>query len=256
MHAFRKKNQTIAAQSFSRKGPFDFSLRPSILLAMPYETLSGQSCYTASEAQKLLDRINASSDAKIKEISGQWLYYIDLKVSDTLDKVKQLLEVADLLKPSENGGTTVQAYVTPRMISPWSSKATSIAHVCGLRDRVCRIERGRIITIKFEDQFEEPFDGEKALSFRDVIYDRMTEVLSVQQPTMDSIFADGAQRPLVVVDIFADNQDPFSVLQDYNQEMGLALGQSDMEYLVDTFTKLGRPPNDIELFTFAQINSE
>lgn len=223
---------------------------------MPYEILTGRSCYTASEAQKLLDRINASSHAKVKEISGQWIYYLDLKASDTLDKVKQLLEVADPLKISEHGGKTVQAYVTPRMISPWSSKATSIAHVCGLRDNVRRIERGRTIVIKFEDQSVEPADAEQALAFRDIIHDRMTERIDVRQPTMDSIFADGAQSPLVVVDIFASGRDPLSVLQEYNQEMGLALGRSDMEYLVDTFTKLGRPPNDIELFTFAQINSE
>jgi phosphoribosylformylglycinamidine synthase len=38
--------------------------------------------------------------------------------------------------------------------------------------------------------------------------------------------------------------------------MGLSLDESEMQYLVDTFTKLGRPPHDVELFMFAQVNSE
>jgi phosphoribosylformylglycinamidine synthase len=42
-------------------------------------------------------------------------------------------------------------YITPRNISPWSSKATSIAWVCGLKTQVQRIERGRAILVRFAE---------------------------------------------------------------------------------------------------------
>lgn len=44
-------------------------------------------------------------------------------------------------------------YVTPRNISPWSSKATCIAYVCGLKEEIRRIERGRVILVQFSELF-------------------------------------------------------------------------------------------------------
>ncbi|KAF3764371.1 catalytic activity protein [Cryphonectria parasitica EP155] len=220
---------------------------------MPHETLIGGSCYTASEAQKLLNRINKQASVKAQSIHGNWLYYIDLKQGQAgLDKVQQLLQVSDASKltfAAENG---VTLYISPRNISPWSSKATSIAHVCGLKEQVHRVERGRVITI----QFEGPHDGPDDLSFRDIIHDRMTETITTEQPSLDAMFLEGDRAPLVVVDIFADGGEPLSVLQEYNQKMGLALSPEEMQYLVDVYTKLGRPPHDVELFMFAQVNSE
>lgn len=228
---------------------------------MPHEVLVGGSCYTASEAQKLLDRINKQqSSAQVQAIHGNWLYYVDLKQGDTgLDKVKQLLQlpvdapttVTGLSAQSDNAAAL---YITPRNISPWSSKATSIAHVCGLRDQVHRIERGRVVTIDFAPSASPhaPADA----PFRDFIYDRMTELITSEQPSLDLMFVEGERAPLVVVDIFSVARDPLFVLEEYNQKMGLALSQEEMEYLVDVYTKLGRPPHDVELFMFAQVNSE
>lgn len=217
---------------------------------MPHETIVGGSCYTASEAQKLLGRINKQSDVKVKAIQGNWLYYVDLKKGQAgLDKLQQLLQVnaSTSVPATENG---LQIYITPRNISPWSSKATSIAHVCGLKEQVHRVERGRVITIEFEGS------AQNDLPFRDVIHDRMTETITTELPSMDAMFVEGERAPLVVVDIFASGQEPLSTLADYNKKMGLALSQDEMQYLVDAYTKLGRPPHDVELFMFAQVNSE
>ena len=63
-------------------------------------------------------------------------------------------------------------YVSPRKgtISPWSSKATSIAHVCGLEKVVERIERGVLFGLEVEG-------GQVDVKmFADLLYDRMTEV--------------------------------------------------------------------------------
>lgn len=228
---------------------------------MPHEILVGGSCYTVSEAQKLLDRINKQhSSVQVQSIRGNWLYYVDLKQGAAgLDKVKLLLQLptdapTTATALSTRSDDTVALYITPRNISPWSSKATSIAHVCGLKDQVHRIERGRVVTIDFAPSGSPR--AEAGLSFRNFIYDRMTEIITSEQPSLDLMFIEGERAPLVIVDIFAAAQEPLSVLQEYNQKMGLALSQEEMEYLVDVYTKLGRPPHDVELFMFAQVNSE
>lgn len=222
---------------------------------MPYEVLIGGSCYTASEEKKLLNRINAKSYARVRQIRGQWIYYAHLSSEGVLDKVKkQLLQVTDQLRghPLKRGGKYVEIHITPRYISPWSSKATSITHVCGLKDQVYRIERGRSIVI----EFDEPYNGEQDLPFRDIIYDRMTENFSLEPPPMDQMFAEGTRKPLEVVDIFSDGRGPLAALQDYNRQMGLGLDQVSMDYIVSEYKNLGRSPNDIELFMWAQVNSE
>ena len=58
-------------------------------------------------------------------------------------------------------------------ISPWSSKATSIAHVCGLKGYVKRIERGVLFSVVFEKEIE--FDGVFG-GADNVLFDRMTQV--------------------------------------------------------------------------------
>ncbi|KAH6654247.1 CobB/CobQ-like glutamine amidotransferase domain-containing protein [Truncatella angustata] len=223
---------------------------------MSHEVLAGLSCFTTAEAQKLLARINELSQVKVKDIRGHWLYFVDFKTTGKpgRDQVEQLLDLDYTQESSTaNGDKSLDIYITPRnTVSPWSSKATAIAHVCGLKETLNRIERGRCVTIEFES----PFSGEQALSFRDIIYDRMTESLTFEPPSTVDMFSAGAQSSLAVVDIFAGAQEPIAVLQEYNQKKGLGLDQAEVEYLVGVFQKLGRPPHDVELFMFAQVNSE
>ncbi|KAI0155935.1 CobB/CobQ-like glutamine amidotransferase domain-containing protein [Pestalotiopsis sp. NC0098] len=224
---------------------------------MSHEVLTGLSCFTTAEAQKLLARINDLSQVKVNDISGHWLYFVDFKSVDKSgrDQVEQLLDLdyTNEAAAAQDANNSLNIYITPRnTVSPWSSKATAIAHVCGLKDTVNRLERGKRITI----QFDAPFSGEQALTFRDVIYDRMTESLTFDPPSTAEMFSAGSQSPLVVVDIFAGAQEPLTILQEYNKKKGLGLDQAEMEYLVGVFQKLGRPPHDVELFMFAQVNSE
>lgn len=89
----------------------------------------GGECFTESEAAKLKTRIN-KGNVQVEDISGIWIHYAHLRQSDveTISKIEQLL--------SSKGKETLPLqpnsqlyYITPRNISPWSSKATSIAHV-------------------------------------------------------------------------------------------------------------------------------
>ena len=145
-------------------------------------------------------------------------------------------------------------YVTPRegSISPWSSKATSIAHVCGLEKVVHRMERGILFAASFET-----LPNVDEISEQDVLHDRMTEHISLHSPDMDAMFSQKPPEPLQRVDLLSGGTDPKIALQKANVDLGLALDESEMDYLIDAYAnQLKRNPTDVELFMFAQVNSE
>ncbi len=222
---------------------------------MAYQTFVGHSCYTVPETAKLLKRIEREAQhLKVTAISGKYQYYADL-TSPGLD-TRPLQELLQLPAHPHSSQTqpdaySVTVYVHPRNISPWSSQASLIAEVVGLKSLVRRLERGRVITITFEQPFEDP-----DVPFKDVIYDRMTETFSSRPPDLSEMFAERVRRPLEIIDIFAPDTTPSAVLEEYNTRKGLSLDSSEIEYLVKLFSKLGRAPHDIELFSFAQVNSE
>ncbi|KFH40237.1 Phosphoribosylformylglycinamidine synthase-like protein [Hapsidospora chrysogenum ATCC 11550] len=226
--------------------------------------LIGGSAFTSTQAEELRARINNQNPAPqvpVAGLRGVWVYYVHLKPSSSPNqaadlvrgKLTQWLDLPDQNTSSipANSDNTTTYYISPRNVSPWSSKGTSITHVCGLRDHVERIERGKAITITFE----EAFDGD-SIQFKDALSDRMTESLSTAKPDLNVMFQEGQRYPLEIVDIFADGASPLDVLRDYNKKCGLALDESEMEYLVEVFRRQGRPPHDVELFMFAQVNSE
>lgn len=151
---------------------------------------------------------------------------------------------------------SVLVRILPRAgtISPWSSKATDIATICGLGDFVERIERGLSLLITAQPGFPllqhlQQLKGELLTS----VYDRMTQTLFINDntPQHDDLFAHHSPKPLVHVDISGDN------LIKANKDLGLALDQGEIDYLVNAFNNvIGRKPTDVELFMFAQVNSE
>src|SRR5262245_20331379 len=87
----------------------------------------------------------------ITSISARFVHFVD--VERDLDAAERaLLERLLTYGPREAAGAGrvagAQLVVVPRFgtISPWSSKATDIAHVCGLA-AVKRIERGIVWTL-------------------------------------------------------------------------------------------------------------
>ncbi|KAF4120232.1 phosphoribosylformylglycinamidine synthase [Geosmithia morbida] len=223
--------------------------------------LVGRSAFTAAEAEELRARINGQSPSvPVASLRGSWVYFVKAKtpssVAVIVEKLTRWLDLPDqedesVVLPSANDATTTTYYISPRNISPWSSKGTSIAGVCGLGEHLERIERGRAVTVTFEA----PCDGE-AVEFKNLLSDRMTEAMTTTPPDLAAMFREGQRFPLEIVDIFAGPAEPLDVLRDYNDKCGLALDESEMEYLVEVFRKQGRPPHDVELFMFAQVNSE
>lgn len=150
-------------------------------------------------------------------------------------------------------------YVTPRAgtISPWSSQATAQASSGGLQTFVKRIERGTIFAV-LSDDLTCHWDGSSIPpAWTNQLYDRMTQEISVRPPNLSIVFGEGT--PCKAKSIKIRNRDGSTskdALQMANTEMGLALDTSDLDYLVDAYDHLGRDPMDVELFMFAQVNSE
>jgi phosphoribosylformylglycinamidine synthase len=129
----------------------------------------------------------------------------------------------------------------PGTISPWSSKATDIARICGLGE-VRRIERG--VRYRVAGAVVDVPALQRAL------HDRMTEAVLPALEEAERLFARQQPRPLRTLP--ADR----AALARANTELGLALSPDEIDYLVEAFAALGRPPTDVELMMFAQANSE
>jgi phosphoribosylformylglycinamidine synthase len=142
--------------------------------------------------------------------------------------------------------------VVPRLgtISPWSTKATDIAHCCGLK-QIRRIERG--VAWYFAKSEGSPLAAAEREDLVPLIHDRMVENVLPDITQASQLFREDAPSALRVVDVTAGGR---QALVEANREWGLALSEDEIDYLVENFTRLGRNPTDVELMMFAQANSE
>ncbi len=140
--------------------------------------------------------------------------------------------------------------VVPRIgtISPWSSKATDIAHNCGL-PQLLRIERGIAYYLELPDGRQDSLRSEVAAC----LHDRMVEEVLPELEMAAGLFQQQAPRPLRHIDLLGGGA---RALAEANRELGLALAEEEMDYLLDSFRQLQRNPTDVELMMFAQANSE
>jgi len=148
------------------------------------------------------------------------------------------------------GASVVERVVIPRpgTVSPWSSKATDIAHRCGL-DSVARIERG----IRYAIGFGERAGDALASRLDPLLHDRMIEAVVGHTDDARVLFARVDARPMRSIGVRFGGRD---ALVAANRELGLALSADEIDYLVAAFAALGRDPTDVELTMFAQANSE
>lgn len=213
----------------------------------------GASAFSEFRGQALASLVGA------RDVQGQYIHYVELAGSldsDSYALLEKLLTNGQHVEATEKEGESASVlYVLPRpgTISPWSSKATSIAHVCGLRKVVHRIERGIKVTVSFDN------GASLDRANLDFLHDRMTETISENEPDLNFLFVQQEPGTLGTYDLYSGGQPPIEILQDLNRKLGLALDASEIQYLVEAYSKDGpvpRNPTDVELFMFAQVNSE
>ncbi|MDQ7730799.1 phosphoribosylformylglycinamidine synthase [Halomonas sp. SpR8] len=198
---------------------------------------------------------------EVEALTAHYVHFIDVHSHDRHEALndaarERLVQLLDYV-PDYGTHSSVEVperaqrfLVVPRLgtQSPWSSKATDIAHNCDL-GQISRIERGIDYRISFTAMPDE--EGLKALTA--LLHDRMTETVLADASDAAKLFAQHDPAPLGSVDILKGGRDALAAA---NQALGLALAEDEIDYLVDAFNELGRNPSDVELMMFAQANSE
>ncbi|RMX06478.1 phosphoribosylformylglycinamidine synthase [Corticibacter populi] len=206
-------------------------------------------------AQKLLPLLQAIHP-KIEAIAARYLHLVATEAAPDAELTGQLARLLEYGEPFVEGAAVATVLVTPRVgtLSPWASKATDIAHNCGLA--VKRIERA----VEYRIQLKKGLLG-KAESLSDaqwqqlaaLLHDRMTESVLPGREAVPALFETLPAAPIETVDVLGGGR---AALEASNRAWGLALADDEIDYLVTAFTQLGRNPTDVELMMFAQANSE
>ncbi|MEP6588840.1 MAG: phosphoribosylformylglycinamidine synthase, partial [Polaromonas sp.] len=219
----------------------------------------GISALSDFRIQQLLPRLQGIHE-KIVGISARFIHLVatgELPSETLKTRLAALLSYGEPCNPSAaNAADSVLFIVSPRFgtVSPWASKATDIAHNCGLA--VKRIER---IT-EYRLALKSGFFSKPALTEAQreqvaaLLHDRMTEsVMTEQVQAAAGLFTELQGEPLQTIDVLEGGK---AALEQANTKFGLALAADEIDYLVNAFTQLRRNPTDVELMMFAQANSE
>jgi len=211
--------------------------------------LRGAPALSSFRSQKLLANLQQAVPGVIA-VSSEFVHLAHVSAPLTED---QLLVLKQLLTYGPKAEREVSHQgelflVVPRLgtISPWASKATDIAKNTGL-EQVKRLERG----IAYYIQGEVTAADRTALA--SLLHDRMVETVFDSLDAAEQLFISQDPAPQTTVDILGGGRE---ALVAANRSLGLALADDEIDYLVDSFQKLGRNPVDVELMMFAQANSE
>ena len=212
--------------------------------------LAGSVALSEFRRTKLLNTLQAAVPS-VTAIKAEYTHFVranrDLS-ADEQARLKTLLTYEEVQGDHQFNGTLF--VVTPRAgtISPWSSKATDIAHNCGL-SMIERIERG----IAYDVQASQALSDTERDTLAALLHDRMTEMVLNDLQDAVVLFSEAEPAPLRYVDITGDAK---TALAQANKDWGLALSADEIDYLAENYAELGRNPTDVELMMFAQANSE
>lgn len=196
---------------------------------------------------------------ELLQVQAHYLHIVhsDQSLSaSTLEVLEQLLDYGAQPAseaPDQASSTSMPSLVvSPRSgtISPWSSKATDIAHNCKL-DEVLRIERA--VEYRFVVQPNAQMSPKFTQQLGAAVHDRMVEQVFLDRAGLEQLFTQQSPAPMQSVDILGEGR---AALTQANSDLGLALADDEMDYLFSSFSELQRNPSDVELMMFAQANSE
>ena len=198
-------------------------------------------------ADQILPRLQAIHP-KVNALSARFVHLVATDhalPAEERSRLAALLTYGDPAAPAD-GALVV---VTPRFgtVSPWASKATDIAHNCGLSVR--RVER---IT-EFRVGAKGAMEPAQLRAVASLLHDRMTESAMFARAEAHALFNELPAQAMESVDVLGGGR---AALEKANVQFGLALAPDEIDYLADAFKGLGRNPTDVELMMFAQANSE
>lgn len=223
----------------------------------------GGNALSSFRAAALLARLQAVSDriAAVHARHVHWVWTDTAVDASTQATLASLLDYGDRYEgPGATAKDSVLIVTAPRLgtLSPWASKATDIAHNCGLA--IHRVERVTEFRLTLKSGLlgaigaaAKPLTQDELLACAALLHDRMTESVLFAREDAAHLFDDKQAQPLAHVDVLGRGR---AALDEANGAWGLAMSDDEIEYLAAAFQKLGRNPSDVELMMFAQANSE
>ncbi len=215
----------------------------------------GGNALSAFRAQALLPRLQAAAP-RVTAVHARFVHWVAAEQAldrTSLDSLEALLRYGPAYEGPRDGALVV---VAPRLgtVSPWASKATDIAHNCGLG--IKRVERVTEFRLSLKGGLlggVKPLSPEELQAVAGLLHDRMTESVLLAREDVRRLFDEQPAQPLKHVDVLAQGR---AALEAANRDFGLALSDDEIDYLERSFKDLNRNPSDVELMMFAQANSE
>ncbi|MES2130571.1 MAG: phosphoribosylformylglycinamidine synthase [Pseudomonadota bacterium] len=223
--------------------------------------LPGSNALSVFRSQRLLSQLQAVAHA-VCSVQARFYHFIDTSSAlspDDTARLSAMLTYGEPAQAFDGDGAAEEFFIIPRLgtISPWASKATDIAHNCGM-GHIHRIERGIAFTVGLKHGFlgiggakKLPDDQLQAVAA--LLHDRMTESVLRHADDAANLFRELEAKPLESIDVIGAGK---PALEHANVALGLAMSDDEIDYLVDAFTRAMRNPTDVELMMFAQANSE
>ena len=213
-----------------------------------FTCLLGEPALSDFRKRKLVRRLAGISGLKA-ELEAHFVYLVESEASlggQDITSLQDLLH-GEFSSELRNGDLLL---VVPRLgtQSPWSSKATDIARRCGL-DSVQRIERGIAYFVPGSDHL----DPDERVRLKGMLHDRMTQSVLDSLADAHELFIHNDPALLRRIALSDEGSD---ALRAADRDLGLALSEAEIDYLLEAFRAMGRDPTDAELMMFAQANSE
>ena len=124
-------------------------------------------------------------EPRVSRVSVEFIHFVDtVRELGAQERrvLERLLDFDASAKPAPDGRLLLDV-PRPGTVSPWSSKATDIAHVCGL-DAVRRIERGKAWRIESNG----PLAQAALVALASPLFDPMTEALMLEAGEAERLF--------------------------------------------------------------------
>ncbi len=235
--------------------PFPFAA-PCIVTSIL--TLPGPSALSAFRRDRLLRRLTDSS-LPVTGVCARYEHFVWLDGEwDDAGRahLAAFLDYGELPNAAASDRHALVLRVVPRLgtVSPWASKATDIAHNCGFSS-IRRIERGIRYALTLDRGLlnTRKIGSEQLAAVAACLHDRMTETVVDADFDGRALFQSLVGKPVRRIPVCGEGR---AALSRANHELGLALSDDEIDYLVAAFGGLGRDPTDVELMMFAQANSE
>jgi phosphoribosylformylglycinamidine synthase len=211
----------------------------------------------AAHSRFRLDKLTAEIARRVPALAGlgsEYLHFVDLEqplAPAGHAVLERLLDYGPRSTVAVDR-TGQLLLVVPRAgtMTPWSSKATDIARICGLA-AVARIERG--VAFYLARQGGGGFSDDEIARIAPLLHDRMSQQVIFSLDEAEGLFLHAEPRPLETIAVLQGGR---AALEEADRRLGLALSADEIDYLLESFTALGRDPTDVELMMFAQANSE